>query len=71
MAGADRKLLYGGGRDLDDRFHRYFHEADLSAISPDVMTFGIEHFPIDLDLKRDRGKRFALWAPLRVPGSAL
>lgn len=68
MAGADRKLLYGVGRDLDDRFHRYFHEADLLAISPDVMTFGIEHFQIDLDLKRDRGNASRYGRVCACPG---
>jgi hypothetical protein len=48
----------------------YFHDKDLSRVSPDVLASGIEHCLVDLGLEQDRGKRFALWALLHMLGSA-
>ncbi len=55
---------------LDGLLTRYFHETDLSRVSPDVLASGIEHCLVDLGLEQDRGKRFALWALLHMLGSA-
>jgi hypothetical protein len=55
---------------LDDLLTRYFHDTDLSCVSPDVLASGIEHCLVDLGLEQDRGKRFALWALLHMLGSA-
>jgi hypothetical protein len=56
--------------DLDDQLRRYFGTADISSISPEVLTSGIEHMNVDLGLEKDRGRRFALWALLHMLGSA-
>jgi hypothetical protein len=55
---------------LDDLLTRYFHDTDLSRVSPDVLASGIEHCLVNLGLEQDRGKRFALWALLHMLGSA-
>ena len=56
--------------DLDDQLRRYFGTADLAAISPEVLTSGIDHMKVDLGLEKDRGRRFALWTLLHMLGSA-
>ena len=56
--------------DFDDQLRRYFGTSDLSAITPAVMTGGIEHMAVDLGLEKDRGRRFALWALMHMLGAA-
>ena len=56
--------------DLDDLLRRYFSSTDVAAVSPDVLTSGLERCQVDLGLEKDRGKRFALWALLHMLGSA-
>ncbi|UAB79000.1 hypothetical protein INR77_04700 [Erythrobacter sp. SCSIO 43205] len=55
---------------LDDLLERYFATSDISSISADALTAGIEHCRVDFGLTKDRGKRFALWALLHMLGSA-
>jgi hypothetical protein len=56
--------------DLDDQLRRYFGTADLAAISPQVLTSGVDHMKVELGLEKDRGRRFALWTLLHMLGSA-
>ena len=55
---------------LDDLLQRYFATADLTGVTPDTLSAGIEHCRVDLGLEKDRGKRFALWSFLHMFGSA-
>ncbi|WP_298305624.1 hypothetical protein [uncultured Erythrobacter sp.] len=55
---------------LDDLLQRYFATSDISSISPDALSAGIEHCRVDFGLTKDRGKRFALWALLHMLGAA-
>ena len=56
--------------DLDNQLRRYFGTAELAAISPQVLTSGVDHMKVDLGLEKDRGRRFALWTLLHMLGSA-
>ena len=55
---------------FDDQLRRYFGTCDVSAITPAVLSSGIEHMAVDLGLEQDRGRRFALWALMHMLGAA-
>jgi len=50
--------------DLDDQIRRFFGTDDLSAITPAVLTSGLERMRVEFGLEQDRGRRFAMWALL-------
>ena len=56
--------------DFDDQLHRYFGTADLDAVTPAVLSGGIERMAVDFGLEKDRGRRFALWAVMYMLGAA-
>ncbi|MGZ8283650.1 MAG: hypothetical protein ACXWUN_11990 [Allosphingosinicella sp.] len=56
--------------DFNDQLRRYFGTPDLAAISPGVLSAGLEHMRVDLGLEQDRSRRFALWALMHMLGDA-
>ena len=56
--------------DFDDLLRRYFGTADISAVTSEVQSAGIERMLVDFGLERDRGRRFALWSLLYLLGAA-
>ena len=56
--------------ELHDQLFRYFGTSDLAALTPDVLTAGLEHMRVDFGLERDRGRRFALWTLMYMLGEA-
>lgn len=55
---------------LEDQLRRYFGSADFAALTPDVLTSGLEHIRVDFGLEQDPGRRFALWALMHMLGDA-
>jgi hypothetical protein len=56
--------------DFDDLLRRYFGTAEISDVTPEVQSAGIEHILVDFGLEQDRGKRFALWSLLHLLAAA-
>lgn len=56
--------------DFDDLLRRYFGTSDISAVTPEAQSAGIERMLVDFGLEKDRGKRFALWSLLYLLGAA-
>ena len=56
--------------DLEDQLLHYFGTADVSSITREVLTSGVQRMNVDLGLARDPGRRFALWTLLYMLGSA-
>jgi len=56
--------------DLDDLLRRYFGTSDISDITPEVQSAGMERLLVEFGLEQDRGKRFALWSLLFLMGAA-
>ena len=56
--------------DLEDLLQRYFGAADLAEVTPAVQEAGVDRLRVDLGLKKDRDRRFALWSLLYVLGQA-
>lgn len=56
--------------DFDDQLRRYFGTSDFAAVTPEVLSAGIERMRVDLGLERDTGRRFALWSMLHMLGAA-
>jgi hypothetical protein len=54
----------------DDQLRSYFGTAHFRAVTPEVLTAGIDRMRVDLGLERDRGRRFALWSMLHMLGAA-
>lgn len=55
---------------LDEQFCRYFGTSDLAAVTPEMLSGGVEHMQVDLGLERDPERRFVLWATMHVLGVA-
>lgn len=55
---------------LDDQLRAYFGTNDLSSLTPNVITAGIERIQVDFGLEEDSSRRFALWALLLMLGGA-
>jgi len=55
---------------LDDQLRRYFATDDVASIPPSALAAGVERIRVDFGLEKDRGRRFALWALLHMPGAA-
>ena len=72
----DLTLLAGRRRyanlrmDFDDTLQRYFGATDFASVSPAVQAAGVDRLRVDLGLKKDRERRFALWTVLYVLGQA-
>jgi hypothetical protein len=56
--------------DFDDLLRRYFATAELSGVTPEAQSAGIERMLVDFGLEQDRGKRFALWSLLYLMAAA-
>jgi len=56
--------------DLDDQLRRYFGSADIVSLPQEALAAGGERMRVDFGLEEDRGRRFALWALMRIIGVA-
>jgi hypothetical protein len=56
--------------DLDDLLRRYFGTSDISGVTADVQSAGMERLLIEFGLEQDRAKRFGLWSLLYLMGAA-
>ena len=56
--------------EFDDQLRRFFGTDDLSGLTADALSVGIERMQVELGLETDRGRRFALWSILYMLKSA-
>ena len=47
--------------DFDDQLRRFFGTPDMAAITPAVLSGGLERMAVEFGLEKDRGRRFAMW----------
>jgi hypothetical protein len=55
---------------FEDQLRRYFGSIDLASLPPAAVPAAMERMQVDLGLENDRGRRFALWALLKMLGGA-
>ena len=56
--------------DFDDQLRRYFGTDDLTTIAPSALEAGIDRMKVDIEIEKDKGRKFALWTLMYMSGAA-
>jgi hypothetical protein len=56
--------------DFDQLLVRFFGKDDLSALSAEQVSEGVEQLRLEFGLEKDGGRRFALWCLMYMLGAA-